>query len=134
MTRSWAYNRFGVLMGTSGRASSPRWPSLRGDVLPMITLLPSQGDFCVTEINPFPPFWLKVQDLLYRAVDILESLEGSPTYRGHPALVCFLGAGNGAIIRRKRKELDQRAVRAVFELPARLAHNVLQPRLLPVLL
>src|SRR5262249_28468021 len=50
MTRSWAYNRFGVLMGTSGRASGPRWPSLRGDVLPMITLFPSQGDFCVTAI------------------------------------------------------------------------------------
>src|SRR5262249_3966753 len=51
MTRSWAYNRFGVLMGTSGRASGPRWPSLRGDVLPMITLFPSQGDFCVTAFH-----------------------------------------------------------------------------------
>src|SRR6266508_2137162 len=48
MTRSWAYNRFGVLMGTSWRASGPRWPSLREDVLPMITLFPSQGDFCAT--------------------------------------------------------------------------------------
>src|SRR5262245_18271803 len=49
--RSWTYNRFGVLMGTSGRASGPRWPSLRGDVLPMITLFPSQGDFCVTALT-----------------------------------------------------------------------------------
>src|SRR5262245_53224294 len=53
MTRSWAYNRFGVLMGTSGRASGRRWPSLRGDVLPMITLFPSQGDFCVTAFFVF---------------------------------------------------------------------------------
>ena len=48
MMRSWAYNRFGVLMGTSWRASDPRWPSLRADSLPMITLFPSQGDFCAT--------------------------------------------------------------------------------------
>src|SRR5215510_13754625 len=61
MTRSWAYNRFGVLMGTSGRASGPRWPSLRGDVLPMITLFPSQGDFCVTAIWEF--FELFLTDL-----------------------------------------------------------------------
>src|SRR4029450_12311771 len=46
--RSWAYNCCGVLMGTSWRASCPRWLSLRGDSLPMITLLPSQGDFCAT--------------------------------------------------------------------------------------
>src|SRR6266571_7719444 len=52
MTRSWAYNRFGVLMGTSWRASGPRWPSLRGDIWPMITLFLSQGDFCATARNP----------------------------------------------------------------------------------
>src|SRR6516164_6913891 len=46
--RSAAYNRFGVLMGTSSRASSPRWLSLRGNSLPMITLISSQGDFCAT--------------------------------------------------------------------------------------
>src|SRR5947208_11604736 len=48
MIRSWAYNRFGVLMGTSSRASCPRWPSLRGNSWPMITLFSSQGDFCAT--------------------------------------------------------------------------------------
>src|SRR5215467_3135972 len=48
MMRSSAYNCFGVLMGTSWPTSCPRWPSLRGDVLPMITLFPSQGDFCAT--------------------------------------------------------------------------------------
>src|SRR5262245_19741426 len=46
--RSWAYNGFGVLMGTSWQASGPRWPSLRTDSLPMITLFHSQGDFCAT--------------------------------------------------------------------------------------
>src|SRR3989442_6321849 len=46
--RSWAYNCFGVLMGTSWRASCPRWPSLRRNSWPMITLFPSQGDFCAT--------------------------------------------------------------------------------------
>src|SRR5437016_3953386 len=46
--RSWAYNCFGVLMGTSWRASCPRWPSFMGDSSPMITLFPSQGDFCAT--------------------------------------------------------------------------------------
>src|SRR5437660_33880 len=50
MMRSWAYNCCGVLMGTSWRASCPRWLSLRGDSLPMITLLPSQGDFCATAV------------------------------------------------------------------------------------
>src|SRR6266568_62362 len=51
MIRSWAYNRFGVLMGTSSRASCPRWPSLRGNSWPMITLFSSQGDFCATAIR-----------------------------------------------------------------------------------
>src|SRR5439155_21656910 len=46
--RSWAYNGFGVLMGTSWRASCPRWPSLRTGSLPMITLFNSQGDLCAT--------------------------------------------------------------------------------------
>src|SRR5262245_18063985 len=48
MMRCWAYNRFGVLMGASPLASDPRWPSLRGNSWPMITLFPSQGYFCVT--------------------------------------------------------------------------------------
>src|SRR6516225_2502383 len=48
MMRSAAYNRFGVLMGTSSRASSPRWLRLRGNSLLMITLISSQGDFCAT--------------------------------------------------------------------------------------
>src|SRR4029434_1503167 len=52
MMRSSAYNRFGVLMGTSSRASCPRWLSLRGDSLPMITLISSQGDFCATAADP----------------------------------------------------------------------------------
>src|SRR5206468_12280059 len=51
MIRSWAYNRFGVLMGTSSRASCPRWPSLRGNSWPMITLFSSQGDFCATAME-----------------------------------------------------------------------------------
>src|SRR4029450_10553849 len=49
--RSWAYNGCGVLMGTSSRASGSRWPSLRGDSWPMITLFPSQGDFYGTAID-----------------------------------------------------------------------------------
>src|SRR5207249_9607711 len=53
MIRSWAYNRFGVLMGTSSRASCPRWPSLRGNSWPMITLFSSQGDFCATAFFAF---------------------------------------------------------------------------------
>src|SRR6266487_6916433 len=48
--RSWAYNRFGVLMGASWLASGLRWPSLRVDVVPMITLFPSQGYFCATAL------------------------------------------------------------------------------------
>ena len=46
--RSWAYNRLGVLMGTSARASCPRWLNLRRGSLPMITLFLSQGDFYAT--------------------------------------------------------------------------------------
>src|SRR5207302_9399673 len=58
MIRSWAYNRFGVLMGTSSRASCPRWPSLRGNSWPMITLFSSQGDFCATATKQMPmPGW-----------------------------------------------------------------------------
>src|SRR6266571_9560941 len=57
MIRSWAYNRFGVLMGTSSRASCPRWPSLRGNSWPMITLFSSQGDFCATASKPFFEIW-----------------------------------------------------------------------------
>src|SRR6516164_5151858 len=48
MMRSSAYNRLGVLMGTSARASGPRWLSWRRDSLPMIPLISSQGDFCAT--------------------------------------------------------------------------------------
>src|SRR5713101_4875778 len=48
MMRSSAYNRLGVLMGTSWPASCPRWYGLREDSLPMITLFPSQGDFYAT--------------------------------------------------------------------------------------
>src|SRR5882724_5700398 len=48
MMRSSAYNRLGVLMGTSSPASDPRCLSLRGDSLPMIPLISSQGDFCAT--------------------------------------------------------------------------------------
>src|SRR5882724_6506774 len=50
MMRSSAYNRLGVLMGTSSPASDPRCLSLRGDSLPMIPLISSQGDFCATAI------------------------------------------------------------------------------------
>src|SRR5215831_20260928 len=55
MMRSSAYNRFGVLMGTSARASCPRWLGLRGDSLSMITLISSQGDFCATAFKQFRP-------------------------------------------------------------------------------
>src|SRR5215475_2162861 len=54
MMRSSAYNRFGVLMGTSARASCPRWLNLRGDALPMRTLIASQGDFCATAHSTAP--------------------------------------------------------------------------------
>src|SRR2546426_2206600 len=40
-------------MGTSWRASCPRWLCLRRDSLPMITLFLSQGDFCATAYNAF---------------------------------------------------------------------------------
>src|SRR6266496_4315032 len=53
MMRSSAYNRFGVLMGTSWPASCPRWYGLREDSLPMITLFPSQGDFYATAQRRF---------------------------------------------------------------------------------
>src|SRR4029453_15571739 len=39
MMRSSGYNRFGVLMGTSWRASCPRSHRLEGDFSPMITLI-----------------------------------------------------------------------------------------------
>src|SRR6266446_10332593 len=55
MMRSSAYNRFGVLMGTSWPASCPRWYGLREDSLPMITLFPSQGDFYATAVDLIPP-------------------------------------------------------------------------------
>src|SRR6266436_5915059 len=55
MMRSSAYNRFGVLMGTSWPASCPRWYGLREDSLPMITLFPSQGDFYATATRPVVP-------------------------------------------------------------------------------
>src|SRR6266481_3316894 len=51
MMRSSAYNRFGVLMGASWPTSCPRWYGLREDSLPMITLFPSQGDFCATAVK-----------------------------------------------------------------------------------
>src|SRR5438445_6086603 len=70
MMRSWAYNCCGVLMGTSWRASCPRWLSLRGDSLPMITLLPSQGDFCATAKKR-----IEVVDLL-----ILEDTDRRPKW------------------------------------------------------
>src|SRR4030095_14779629 len=53
MMRSSTYNRFGVLMGTSARASSSRWLSLREGSLPMITLISLQGDFCATARRRF---------------------------------------------------------------------------------
>src|SRR5215510_6401828 len=48
MMRSWAYNRLGVLMGTSGSVSCPHWHGLRDNSLPMITPFLSQGGFCAT--------------------------------------------------------------------------------------
>src|SRR6266487_3014491 len=57
MMRSSAYNRFGVLMGTSWPASCPRWYGLREDSLPMITLFPSQGDFYATAFGASTGMW-----------------------------------------------------------------------------
>src|SRR4030095_2555526 len=48
MMRSWAYNRLGVLMGTSWSVSCPHWHGLRDNSLPMITPFLSQGGFCST--------------------------------------------------------------------------------------
>src|SRR4030095_6852615 len=48
MMRSWAYNRFGVLMGTSWPASYPHWHGVREVSWPMITLFHSQGGFKAT--------------------------------------------------------------------------------------
>src|SRR5262249_1216230 len=48
MMRSWAYNRLGVLMGTSWSVSCPHWHGLRDNSLPMITPFLSQGGFCAT--------------------------------------------------------------------------------------
>src|SRR5438128_12644093 len=45
MMRSWAYNRCGVLMGSSSRAFGLRWPSLKGSSWPMITLFLLTGWF-----------------------------------------------------------------------------------------
>src|SRR5438132_5815778 len=53
MMRSWAYNRFGVLMGTSWPASCPHWHGLREVSWPMITLFHSQGDFYATAARPW---------------------------------------------------------------------------------
>src|SRR5262249_21671934 len=61
------------LMGTSGRASGPRWPSLRGDVLPMITLFPSQGDFCVTADNGSESNGVRTQ-FLHRMVQFADHI------------------------------------------------------------
>src|SRR5439155_7441512 len=82
MMRSWAYNCCGVLMGTSWRASCPRWLSLRGDSLPMITLLPSQGDFCATArtqkiaaaarwLNELRDNWLSPPDLIRQVPEVV---------------------------------------------------------------
>src|SRR5262252_3859737 len=51
MMRSSGYNRFGVLMGTSWRASGPRSHRLQGDFSPMITLILLQRAFCATAIK-----------------------------------------------------------------------------------
>src|SRR5438132_7217318 len=72
MMRSWAYNRFGVLMGTSWPASCPHWHGLREVSWPMITLFHSQGDFYATADKRNPYFVLSAigipaQD--YRSVD-----------------------------------------------------------------
>src|SRR4029453_18964255 len=67
MIRCRAYNRFGVLMGASSLASCPRWPSLRGNSWPMITLFPSQGYFCATAKKEFTEqFYEGMEDLIRR--------------------------------------------------------------------
>src|SRR5262249_11138696 len=53
MMRSWAYNRLGVLMGTSWSVSCPHWHGLRDNSLPRITPFLSQRGFCSTAIILF---------------------------------------------------------------------------------
>src|SRR5262249_52053206 len=74
-------------MGASWRASGLRWPSLRGDILPMITLFPSQGDFCATAFGGFPfskvvnepvPRTLPLTCITCRACSSLSSSQGQP--------------------------------------------------------
>jgi hypothetical protein len=38
---------------TVSRASGPRWPRVRENAWPMISVCPSQGDFCVTASHRF---------------------------------------------------------------------------------
>src|SRR5262249_117400 len=95
MMRSSAYNRFGVLMGTSVRASSPPCLSLREGSLPMITLIALKGDLCATAIKLLPerpelPLFLGLDqegdglvDLLPRHVAFVTVLESSHRLTHH---------------------------------------------------
>src|SRR5947208_12123629 len=85
MIRSWAYNRFGVLMGTSSRASCPRWPSLRGNSWPMITLFSSQGDFCATARKVSMEAYVKgMQNTLrHLSGQVIDPLDFSDDRLGH---------------------------------------------------
>src|SRR6266487_3464742 len=97
--RSWAYNRFGVLMGASWLASGLRWPSLRVDVVPMITLFPSQGYFCATAQDPIGDIlaWI---DLVDRGgVEVL--LHFFSCFLGRARLRNTSGVGNN------RKEFEE---------------------------
>src|SRR4030095_6693782 len=98
--RSWAYNRFGVLMGTSWRASGPRWPSLRGDVLPMRTLFPSQGDFCATAING-----AIVRSDLTRAAQWLPQVVGV-TFLGYDLVVADYEVWKQKVLQRQQAGSD----------------------------
>src|SRR5436309_499065 len=86
MMRSWAYNRFGVLMGTSWRASCPRWLNLRRGSLPMIALFLSQGDFYATALF----LWLVVyvcQQSLLQTIDQQRVV----SWKAHPSGPSALG-------------------------------------------
>src|SRR5712691_11369946 len=82
-------------MGASWRASGPRWPSLTGDILPMITLFLSQGDFCATA---FPSICISdVGDMRYSAVTDDDELKNMGLARIGKTKV-FLQRATGSVL------------------------------------
>src|SRR6266446_5576998 len=95
MMSSSAYNRFGVLMGISWPASCPRWYGLREDSLPMITLFPSQGDFCATAEIPFVKVEAVHEKLVKQRIEpTLEDTRRASTAELAPALRPYISGGH----------------------------------------